>query len=61
MRKGKFEIRNSKDGQFYYVLKAGNGEVLATSETVETKQSVLKSIRSVRWNALWASIVDKTK
>lgn len=61
MKNGKFEIEELINGQFYYTLKAGNGEVLQTSEMLKTKQSVFKSIRSVRWNALWASIVDKTK
>jgi uncharacterized protein YegP (UPF0339 family) len=29
---GKFELKKAKDGQFYFNLKASNGEVILTSE-----------------------------
>ena len=57
---GHYEIKDSKDDQFYYVLKASNGEILNTSETVKTKQSIKKAIRSTRWNAFWGKVIDLT-
>ena len=54
MRRGKFEIRENASGQYYFVLKAGNGEVIATSESYTTKAAARKGIRSVRFNAPFA-------
>jgi uncharacterized protein YegP (UPF0339 family) len=39
MRQDGFELRLSRDNQFYYVKKAANGEVLMTSETYTRLQS----------------------
>lgn len=59
---GHYEIENStKEGEFFGRLIASNGEILCSSETEKTKQSVRKWIRSVRWNAFWGKVVDKTK
>lgn len=55
---GKFEIRKRKDGQFQFNLKAGNGEIIATSEAYKQKASALKGIESVRKNATDARVVD---
>lgn len=57
----KFEIRKARDKKFYFILKARNGEVIATSETYETKQSCKKGIRSVKRNAIIASVLDQTE
>jgi len=37
---GKFEIKRAKDGQFYFNLKAHNGEIILTSETYTTKANL---------------------
>lgn len=55
---GKFEIKKRKDGQFQFNLKAGNGEIIATSEAYKQKASALKGIESVRKNAAEARVVD---
>ncbi|VAW10945.1 UPF0339 protein YegP [hydrothermal vent metagenome] len=55
---GKFEIKKRKDGQFQFNLKAGNGEIIATSEAYKQKASALKGIESVRKNAADARVVD---
>lgn len=34
---GWFELSHSSDGQFYFVLKAGNAEVILTSELYTQK------------------------
>lgn len=55
---GKFEVKKRKDGQYYFNLKAGNGEIVATSEAYKQKASALKGIESVRRNAPDAKVVD---
>lgn len=56
----KFQIFRSKDNQYYFLLKARNGEVIATSETYKTKQACKKGIRSVKLNAIIARVEDLT-
>lgn len=41
MREDGFELRKSKNGQFYFVQKAKNGEVLTTSETYTRLQGAV--------------------
>lgn len=48
---GKFELKKAKDGEFRFVLKAGNGEIVLTSELYKHKDSAEKGIASVRKNA----------
>ena len=48
---GMFELKNAKDGQFYFNLKAGNGEVILTSEMYKAKDGALNGIESVKTNA----------
>ncbi len=47
----KFEINLAKDGQFYFNLKAGNGEIILTSEMYKAKASCTNGIESVRKNS----------
>ncbi|MDP2621288.1 MAG: YegP family protein [Hyphomicrobiales bacterium] len=55
---GKFEILKQKDGQFYFVLKAANGEIIARSEGYKGKAGCANGIESVRKNASKAKVVD---
>jgi uncharacterized protein YegP (UPF0339 family) len=48
---GKFVIFKGKDGQDYFRLKAGNGEVILSSEGYKSRKSCLNGIESVRKNA----------
>lgn len=48
---GWFELSKSKDGQFRFVLKAGNGEIILTSELYRSRSSAGKGIASVRKNS----------
>jgi uncharacterized protein YegP (UPF0339 family) len=57
---GKFIIRKNASGQVHFVLKAGNGEVIATSETYVSKAGAENGIASVQANAPDAEIVDET-
>jgi uncharacterized protein len=47
----KFNLKQSESGQFMFNLKAGNGEVILTSELYEQKQSAIAGIDSVKANA----------
>lgn len=47
MEHSAFEIKRSKDGQYYFNIVAKNGQYLATSELYKTKASCEKGIRSV--------------
>ena len=47
----KFVLKKSSDGQFRFVLKAGNGETILTSELYKARPSALNGIESVKKNA----------
>ena len=57
---GKFVIKETKNGGFVFNLKAGNGEVIATSETYTTLSACKNGIESVRKNAVEAKLEDQT-
>ena len=48
---GKFEIKEGTSGKFRFNLKAGNGQIILSSETYETKQGAKGGIESVKKNA----------
>ncbi|TBR38902.1 MULTISPECIES: YegP family protein [Dyella] len=48
---GKFELKKSSNGQFHFNLKAGNGEIILSSEMYTTHAAALNGIESVRKNA----------
>jgi uncharacterized protein YegP (UPF0339 family) len=48
---GWFELSKSSDGQFRFVLKAGNGEIILTSELYGAKASAENGIASVQTNS----------
>lgn len=48
---GWYELSNSKDGQHRFVLKAGNGETILTSELYTTRAAAENGIDSVRRNS----------
>jgi uncharacterized protein YegP (UPF0339 family) len=55
----KFELKSSKNGQFMFNLKAGNGEIILTSETYKEKTGALNGIQSVKTNAPEDSRFDR--
>src|SRR5690349_10396860 len=59
-RKGQFEEKQAKNGESYFVLKAGNGEVIGRSETYESTSGRKNGIESVQKNARGAKVDDKT-
>ena len=56
---GKFVVKATKIG-FVFNLKAGNGEVIATSEVYTTEAACMKGVESVRKNAAEAKLEDQT-
>lgn len=56
----RFEIKSSKDGQFYFVLVAPNNEVIATSEMYTTKDNCKNGIKAVKEYAPKAPMEDET-
>ncbi|MBR3438635.1 MAG: YegP family protein [Clostridia bacterium] len=55
---GKFVVKKVKSG-IKFNLKAGNGEIIATSEVYSTEKACLSGIESVRKNSV-AEIEDQT-
>jgi len=58
---GKFVIKLDKSGQYRFNLKAGNGEIIATSEAYKSKAGCKNGIESVMKNAPTAKVVDETE
>lgn len=56
---GKFSVRTTATG-IKFDLKAGNGEVIATSEVYTTEAACKKGIASVKRNAPIAAVEDQT-
>ena len=56
---GKFVIRKTNTG-FVFNLKAGNGEVIATSEVYESMAACKNGVASVAKNAPAAAVEDQT-
>ncbi len=46
----KYQLKQGSNGQFMFNLKAGNGEVILSSELCEEKQSAIAGIESVKTN-----------
>jgi uncharacterized protein YegP (UPF0339 family) len=47
---GKYELKKSANGKYYFNLKAGNGQVILSSEMYESKAAANNGIESVRKN-----------
>lgn len=57
---GKFAVKETNNGGVKFNLKAGNGEVIATSQVYKSLASCKKGIASVQKNAPIAAIEDQT-
>ena len=55
----KFVVKNVATG-IKFDLRAGNGEVIATSEVYTSKSACLNGVESVRKNAPVAALEDQT-
>jgi uncharacterized protein len=56
----KFVLKKGSTGKFRFNLVATNGQVIATSESYETKVSAINGIESVKRNAPNAEVDDQT-
>ncbi|MGO1120445.1 YegP family protein [Rhodovibrionaceae bacterium A322] len=54
----KFEIFVGQDDNYYFHLKADNGEIIAASQSYTTKASAEKGIAAVKRTAPDAEVVD---
>ncbi len=55
-----FEIQFNEPDRFRFHLKAGNGEIIAVSQSYLSKQAAETGIASVKKNAPMAKVVDQT-
>lgn len=55
----KFVLKKDDSGKFRFNLVAGNGQVIATSETYETRSAAVNGIESVQRNAPDAETDDQ--
>lgn len=51
MARGHYELKKSSNGQFYFNLKASNGEIILSSEMYASKASAENGIASVQTNS----------
>jgi uncharacterized protein YegP (UPF0339 family) len=51
MATGHYDLKKAKNGQFHFNLKAGNGEIILSSEMYASKASAENGISSVQINA----------
>lgn len=56
---GKFQLKQAKNGEFYFNLKAANGVSILASEMYKAKASALNGIESVKKNAVMPERFEK--
>ncbi|HMR83684.1 MAG TPA: YegP family protein [Niabella sp.] len=56
----RYDKLTSKNGKFYFTLKAGNGQIIGTSEMYESEASRDNGIESVKKNAPSASVQNES-
>ena len=57
LREGAFEVKEAKNGQHYFVLKATNGQVVGQSEMYTSTSGCKNGIESVKKNAADADTI----
>ena len=60
MATGRFVLDKGRTGKFRFNLHSTNGQIIATSETYETKRAALAGIAAVQKLAAAARIDDRT-
>ncbi|WP_308466190.1 YegP family protein [Rathayibacter soli] len=56
---GTFDLFKDKGGHWRFNLKASNGQIIASSESYNSKASALNGVESVRKNAAEAKLVER--
>ena len=57
-RDGAFEVKETKNGQYHFVIKATNGQVVGSSETYASQSGCANGIESVKKNAADAEVKE---
>ena len=57
---GRYETKEAKNGKFHFNLKAGNGQVIGSSQLYKTESGMKNGIASVGKNAPDAKVEDLT-
>lgn len=57
---GKFVVQKGSTGKFRFNLVSSNGQIVATSQTYESKASCMNGVRSVKKLAADAPVEDQT-
>ena len=57
---GRYDRRRSVSNQYYFVLKAANGEVIGTSEMYQSEQGMTVGIASCKTNGPSSPTSDRT-
>ncbi|MAT39266.1 MAG: hypothetical protein CL946_06655 [Ectothiorhodospiraceae bacterium] len=55
----KWDLRKSRNGQYYFTLKAGNSEIILTSPRFDNKHDAVEGIKSAADNAPYASRYER--
>jgi uncharacterized protein len=56
---GKYELKLTANGKHMFNLKAGNGQIILTSEMYESKSAALNGIESIKKNSSDAGKYDR--
>ena len=59
--KERYEQKSTPDGRYYFWLKAGNGQVIGSSQLYKSESGILNGILSVKKNSLTTEILDLTE
>jgi uncharacterized protein YegP (UPF0339 family) len=54
-------LKKGESGKFHFNLVAGNGEIIATSQHYDRKDSAKQGIKSVQSNATTDQVEDETE
>jgi uncharacterized protein YegP (UPF0339 family) len=57
--KARFEMREAKDGRPYFVLKAGNGQIVGRSQMYSNPRTARNGMASVMTNAEDARLIEE--
>ncbi|MBU4538316.1 MAG: YegP family protein [Weeksellaceae bacterium] len=55
----KYERKNSGNGKYHFNLKAGNGQIIGTSEMYESSAGMENGVESIKKNAPDASVEEE--
>lgn len=59
MKNPKYQIFQGKGGQYYFRLRAGNGQIVLGSEGYTSKAAAENGIQSVKMNGIWDTQFDR--